>query len=105
MGKRDKPTLDNARRFRCIYFIDPEDGEFQETIKNAVRKLEVPMEATMPCKKGTKKSFRFQETEAKSCQSNKIPKQSMHASWRLISSRDNVWNHHNRKIMKITSQV
>ena len=73
-GKRDKPTLENARWLRCIYFIDPEDGEFQEAIKNAVRKLEVPMEATMPCKKGTNKSFRFQETEAKSCQSNKIPK-------------------------------
>ena len=28
----------------------------------------------MPCKKGTKKLSSFQETEAKSCQSNKIPK-------------------------------
>ena len=28
----------------------------------------------MPCKKGTKKRSSFQETEAKSCESNKIPK-------------------------------
>ena len=27
----------------------------------------------MPCKKGTKKHFPFQETEAKRCESNKIP--------------------------------
>ena len=36
--------------------------------------LEVPMEAAMPCKRGTKKHFPFQENEAKSCESNKIPK-------------------------------
>ena len=27
--------LDNARKLRGIYFIDPEDKEFKETIKNA----------------------------------------------------------------------
>ena len=69
-----KPKLDNARRLRGIYFVDPEDGEYKETIKNARRKLEVPMEAAMPCKKGTKKRSSFQETEAKSCESNMIPK-------------------------------
>ena len=31
----EKPQLDNARTLRCIYFIDPEDGECKETIKNA----------------------------------------------------------------------
>ena len=45
-----------------------------ENTKNARRKLEFPMEAGMPCKKGTKKRSSFQETEAKSCESNKIPK-------------------------------
>ena len=33
----EKPKLDNARRLRGIYFIDPEDKEFKETIKNARR--------------------------------------------------------------------
>ena len=51
----EKPKLDNARKLRGIYFIDPKDGEFKETIKNARKKLEIPMEAAMPCKKETKK--------------------------------------------------
>ena len=35
----EKPKLDKARRLRGIYFIDTEDNEFKETIKNARRKL------------------------------------------------------------------
>ena len=31
----EKPQLDNARKLRGIYFIDPEDKEVKETIKNA----------------------------------------------------------------------
>ena len=31
----EKIHLDNARKLRGIYFIDPEDEEFKETIKNA----------------------------------------------------------------------
>ena len=46
----EKPKLDNARRLRGIYFIDPEDKEFKETIKNARKKLETPMAPAMPCK-------------------------------------------------------
>ena len=46
----EKPKLDNARRLRGIYFVDPEDKEFKETIKNARRKLETPMAPAMPCK-------------------------------------------------------
>ena len=30
-----KPKLDNARRLRGIYFIDPEDKDLTETDKNA----------------------------------------------------------------------
>ena len=37
----EKPKLDNARRLRGIYFIDPEHKEFKETIKNARIKLEI----------------------------------------------------------------
>ena len=46
----DKPKLDNARRLRGIWFIDPEDIEFKEIVKNARRKLEVPTVPAMPCK-------------------------------------------------------
>ena len=46
----EKPKLDNARRLRGIYFIDPEDKEFKEIITNARKKLETPMAPAMPCK-------------------------------------------------------
>ena len=46
----EEPKLDNARRLRGIYFIDPEDKEFKETIKNAKKKLETPVAPAMPCK-------------------------------------------------------
>ena len=35
---------------RGTYFIDPEDKEFQETIKNAREKLETSVAPAMPCK-------------------------------------------------------
>ena len=35
----EKPKLDNARRSRVVYFIDPDDGEFKRMMKNARRKL------------------------------------------------------------------
>ena len=50
----EKPKLNNARRLRGIYFIDPEDKEFKDTIKNARKKLETPMAPTMPCKTSRK---------------------------------------------------
>ena len=42
--------LENARKLRGIYFIDPEDMEFKETIKNARKKLETSVPPAMPCK-------------------------------------------------------
>ena len=84
----EKQKLDNARKLRGIYFIDPEDGEHKETIKNARRQLEVQMKAAMLCKKET----RFQ-------------KQSMRVLWKLTNQQESVWNHLYRKIMKITSQA
>ena len=46
----EKIHLENARRLREIYFIDPEDKEFKETIKNARKKLETPIVLAFPCK-------------------------------------------------------
>ena len=59
----EKPKLDNARRLRGIYFIDPEDKEFKETIKNARKKLATPMAPAMPCK--TSKKSKHGETRGK----------------------------------------
>ena len=39
----EKPKLDNAKRFRGIFSIEPDDEEFKHTMKNARRKLEIPM--------------------------------------------------------------
>ena len=47
----EKPKLDNARRLRGIHFIDPDDTEYKEILKNARRKLERPMVPAMPCKR------------------------------------------------------
>ena len=46
----EKLHLENARKLRGIYFIDPEDKEFKESIKNARKKLETQMAPAMPCK-------------------------------------------------------
>ena len=59
----EKPKLDNARKLRRIYFIDPEDEEFKETIKNARKKLETPMAPAMPCK--TSKNSQHEVTRGK----------------------------------------
>ena len=46
----EKIHLDNAQKLRGIYFIDPEDKEFKEAIKNARKKLETSVAPAMPCK-------------------------------------------------------
>ena len=46
----EKSHLENARKLRRIHFIDPEDEEFKETIKNARKKLETTVAPAMPCK-------------------------------------------------------
>ena len=63
----EKPKLDNARRLRGIYFIDPEDKEVKETIQNARKKLVKPMAPAMSCK--TSKTWKHGETRGKT---NKI---------------------------------
>ena len=65
----EKTQLDNARKLRGIYLIDPEDKEFKETIKNARKKLETPMAPAMPCKaskKGKHGATRDKSNEIKS---------------------------------------
>ena len=46
----EKLHLENARKLPGIYFIDREDTEFKETIKNARKKLETSVAPAMPCK-------------------------------------------------------
>ena len=44
----EKAKLENARQLRGIFFIESNDEDF--IMKNARRKLEIPMPAAMPCK-------------------------------------------------------
>ena len=47
----EKPKLDNARQVSGIFYIpEPDDEKITHTIRNARRKLEIPMPAAMPCK-------------------------------------------------------
>ena len=70
--KNEKPKLDNARRLRGICFIDSDDEEYKDTLKHARRKLEVPMEAAMHCKKEIHSSTRKLVAELSA--SHKVPK-------------------------------
>ena len=62
----EKPQLDNARTLRGISFIDPEDKEFKETIKNARKKLETPVAPAIPCKNNQNLVNRGESNEIKS---------------------------------------
>ena len=46
----EKFHLENTRKLRGIYFIDPEDTEFKETTKNVRKKLETSVAPAMSCK-------------------------------------------------------
>ena len=46
----EKLHLENARKLRGFYFIDPEDEKFKETIKNARKKLEHQLLLLCPVK-------------------------------------------------------
>ena len=46
----EKPQLENARKLRGIYFIDQEDKEFKQSIKNARKNLGTSMAPAMLCK-------------------------------------------------------
>ena len=68
-SKKSKNGLSRVKAWQCskivrdIYFIDLEDEEYKETIKNARKKLEVPMEAVVPCQMETRKrAWKLRET-------------------------------------------
>ena len=77
----EKLHLDSARRLRGICFIDPEDTEFKETIKNARQKLETPMAPAVPCK--TMKNNKNCGSGA----SKKIKKQDLRVFWKLMKPK------------------
>ena len=91
----EKIHLGNARKLRGIYFIDPEDKEFKETIKNARKKLETSVAPAMPCKIMKKNVGVVDPTELK---------QDLRVFWKLMNLQDCVWENHFQIIMKTILQ-
>ena len=94
----EKLHLENARKLRGIYFIDPEDEEFKETIKNARKKLETSISPAMPCKI-MKKNCGIVEL----VHPTKL-KQHLRVFWKLVNLQDCVWENHCQIITKTILQ-
>ena len=90
----EKFHLENARKLRGIYFIDPEDKEFKETIKNARKKLETSVAPAMPCKI-IKIVGVVDPTKLK---------QNLRVFWMLMNLRECVWEIRCRIIIKTILQ-
>ena len=95
MWSKEKLHLENGRKLRGIYFIDPEDKEFKETIKNARKKLETSIAPAMPCK--------IMKKNCGSGASNKI-KTNLRVFQKLVNLQDCVWEIRYRIIMKTILQ-
>ena len=94
----EKLHLDNARKLRGIYFIDPEEKEFKETMKNARKKLETPMAPAVPCK--TSMKSKHGETRGKT---NEF-KSNLRVSWKPVNPQDCVWKNLYRIIKRTILQ-
>ena len=94
-----KPKLDNAKRLRGIYFIDPEDKEFKETIQNARKKLETPMAPAMPLARQAR-HVSMERPVAKPMRSN----QNLRAPWKPVNPQDCVWENLYRILLRTILQ-
>ena len=93
-GLKKKIHLDNARKLRGIYFIDPEGKEFKETIKNARKKLETSVALVMHCK------------IMKNCGSGRSDKNKTKLAvfWKLMNPQECVWESRYHQIIKTILQ-
>ena len=91
----EKPKLDNARKLRGISFIDPEDKEFKETIKNARKKLETSVVPAMTCKNMKRNSGVVHPTKLR---------QNLRVFWKLMNPQECVWEIRYHTIMKTILQ-
>ena len=91
----EKLHLENARKLRGIYFIDPEDKEFKETIKNARNKLETSVAPAMPCKIMKKNVGVVDPTKFR---------QNLRVFWKLMNPQECVWEIRYRIITKTILQ-
>ena len=79
------------------FFIDPADAEFKEIMKNARRKLDVPMPAAMLCRSRREE---YRDT----CSVSENVRQNTHALLKPTNLRESVWTELFIKVMKIILQ-
>ena len=86
MGNRE-----NARKLRSIYFVVPEDEEYTEITKHASRKLQVRVDAGVPCKKKQQQKARpaARKLERGDMHPTRFQNRSVHVSWGLVNPLDN----------------
>ena len=90
----EEPKFDNARRMSGIYFIDPEDEKYKESIKNAMRKLEVHMAAGTAVQKRRQKARRaHRNCREAQCTQQGSKKRRMLQKWNLKDPQGNESNH------------
>ena len=90
----EKPKLDNARRFRGIYYIDFEDKEFKETIRNAGKNWK--HQWLLLCSARQARHVSMETPVAKPLRSN----QNLRASWKPVNPQECVWKNLYRIITK-----
>ena len=94
----EKPKHDNARQLRSIYFIDPDDMEFKDTVKNASKKVRV-VHGIRHALQGSKP---WPQEKPVTKTNPILADQNMHASWRPTNLRESAPERLNKKIVKIT---
>ena len=94
----EKFHLDNARKLRGIYFIDLEDKEFKETMKNVRKNLETPIAPSMFCKTCKKTSMRRPVARLM------ISSLNLHVSWKPVNPQECVWKNLYRNVMRTMLQ-
>ena len=95
----EKLHLDNARKLRGIYFIDPEDKEFKETFKNVARNWKHQWLLLCPAKLLRTKRFVGVVHPIKS-----KSKQNLRVFWKPVNLQDCEWENRCRFIMKTLLQ-
>ena len=96
---KEEPKLDTARELTGIYFVDPDDEEYQEILKNARRKLE-RFVSRAPCRSkylqmASRKWLRRWRLHPK-----RFQKRFMSAQWNLMNPQGNKWNLLSLKVIK-----
>ena len=95
--ENEKPKLDNVRRLRASTFVILKTKMTNKLPRMRGEKLEVQMDAAMPCKKKNKKPEQIPGNRSEA--QNTVPKTKYAC---IMEAQDNEWNHLLQKITKTT---